>query len=142
MASESANVPEMFKNVPWRSCTINVNFGDCPEDVTIYLAERGVENIVYSSERSDRKEMVAYVSRNGGADSMTLPTILRMKPSWRNTKLFDAVLYYCKLMTKKYSYVYIGTPDNDPHVDKRVRIISQRFRVLSVSKGVITAVPD
>jgi hypothetical protein len=142
MAYDSANVPEMFKNVPWRSCSVNLNFGDCSEDVTIYLAEQGVKNIVYSPDRKDRKEMVAYIARRGGADSMTLPTILRIKPSWKNSNLFDAVLYYCKLMSKRYSYVYIGTPDNDPLVDKRVKIISRRFRVIEVSKGVITAVSD
>ena len=142
MSYDSAKVPQLFKGVQWRSYSVNLDmWGAASEDVTLYLAEQGVDNVVYDPvERSaeHNEYAIKFIMRIGGAHSVTLSNVLSVIPSIKDR---DAILYYSKFLSKLYSPVYIGVYEGDNLQDYKEEV-SKRFRVISITNDMITAVNE
>jgi hypothetical protein len=158
MAYDSANVPALFKEIKWRSYTVNLDVGGGKdEDATLYLAEKGVTNLVYDPDSRDadhNQSVITAVMRIGGSDSVTLANVLNVIPTWKDR---DAILYYSRLLVKTLAPVYIGVYEGDrsgsPSVGSKGwqanlelkdyhDAVANKFRVISVTKTMITAVKD
>ena len=158
MAYDPANVPDLFKLVKWRSYTVNLDMlGTGGEDATLYLAERGVTNLVYdpiNREADHNQGVITAVMRIGGSDSVTLANVLNVIPSRKDR---DAILYYSKFLTKNFSSVYIGVYEGDKSgkasrdykgwqanlkLEEYQDAIAHRFKIVSITKDMITAVKD
>jgi len=156
MAYDSTNVPKLFKKVRWRSYSVNLDVGGgYHEDATLYLAERKVKNVVYDhihKSAEHNAEAISFVIGIGGSNSVTLSDVLNVIPSWRDR---DAVLYYSKFLARKSAPIYIGVYEGDKSgVGKMTRkgwkanlelgeyekAIANRFEIVSIKDGVITAI--
>lgn len=142
MSYDSAKVPQLFKGVKWRSYSVNLDmWGSASEDVTLYLAEQGVDNVVYDPvERSaeHNEDAIKFIMRIGGAHSVTLSNVLSVIPSAKDR---DAILYYSKFLSRAYAPVYIGVYEGDNLQDYKHEV-SKRFRVISITNDMITAVNE
>jgi hypothetical protein len=65
---------------------------------------------------------------------VTLSDVLDLYPSWKDR---DAILYYSKFLARKGAPIYISVYDD---VDKYADAIAKKFRIISISSDMITAV--
>ena len=138
MASDSTNVPKMFKKVRWRSYTVNLDVGGgYREDATLYLAERKVHNVVYDPDHRSAEhnaEAISFVLGIGGSHSVPLSDVLNLYTSWKDR---DAILYYSEFLARKGAPIYISVYDD---IDKYTDAIAKRFRIINISSDMITAI--
>ena len=158
MAYDPANVPDLFKLVKWRSYSVNLDIGGGKdEDATLYLAEKGVTNLVYDPDNRDadhNQGVITAVMRVGGSDSVTLANVLNVIPSWKDR---DAILYYSKFLAKEYAPVYIGVCEGDRsgkanrdnkgwqanlELEEYRDAIAHRFKIVSITKDMIMAIKE
>ncbi len=129
--------------------------GGYHKDATLYLAERKVKNVVYDhihKSAEHNAKAISFVIGIGGSNSVTLSDVLNVIPSWRDR---DAVLYYSKFLARKSAPIYIGVYEGDKSgVGKMTRkgwqanlelgeyekAIANRFEIVSIKDGVITAI--
>ena len=119
----SAKLPVIFNKVRFNPGELNLDFGGGKFDnATEYLAQQGVESLVYDPYNRTAKhnaEVLARVRENGGADTITLSNVLNViaEPEARL-----AVLRNCKKLLKSggtlYITVYEGTGKGDERETK------------------------
>lgn len=78
----SSKLPALFKKVNFKQGTLNFDYGGGKFDnVTEYLADQGVENVVYDKYNRSAKENRYAIDRaeeNGGADTVTCSNVLNV----------------------------------------------------------------
>ena len=129
--------------------------GGYHKDATLYLAERKVKNVVYDhihKSAEHNAKAISFVIGIGGSNSVTLSDVLNVIPSWRDR---DAVLYYSKFLARKSAPIYIGVYEGDKsgvgkmtrkgwqanlEISEYEKAIANRFEIVSIKDGVITAI--
>jgi hypothetical protein len=156
MASDSTNVPKLFKKVRWRPYTVNLDVGGGEkEDATLYLADKKVRNIVYDPDKRSavhNAKAIQFVIQLGGSNSVTLSNVLNLYTRWQDR---DAILYYSKFLARKHAPVYIGVYEGDKSgvgkmtkkgwqanlkLTEYEKAISNRFKIVDISDDMITAI--
>jgi len=158
MQYDSDQVPSLFKSIKWRALTVNLDIGGgAREDATLYLAEKGVKNVVYDPNARSAEhnyEAITGVMRIGGSHSVTLANVLNLIPTWKDR---DAILYYSKFLARSNAPIYIGVFEGNKSGRGRMTdkgwqanlelseyrsAISNRFKIIAVTETMITAVKD
>ena len=78
-------VPVLFKNINWKSGTLNLDYGcgeySTSERIKEFLSDKGVEYVGYDKfnrTEQENKEAIKAVRDNGGADTVTCANVLNV----------------------------------------------------------------
>ena len=82
---KQGKLPKIFKLIPWRSGTINLDYGGGTPDADVvadaYLEPRGVTNVIYDKFNQTDKHnqaVLRFLDSKGGADTATLSNVLNV----------------------------------------------------------------